>query len=134
MAEIVTGDLPNADQLPEVNLPEFPIQESDDRGLVITISPPREDDDISAGYLSARKDMNAMSHPAWQGAMDAGIDPGDTVADKPMFDRVETRTDGESKYHVGVNDDDPSTNVVLMVEDFVGDVAAGIGKGAVSGL
>ena len=134
MAEIVTGDLPNADQLPEVNLPESPIQESDDRGLVITISPPREDDDISAGYLSARKDMNAMSHPAWQGAMDAGIDPGDTVADKPMFDRVETRTDGESKYHVGVNDDDPSTNVVLMVEDFVGDVAAGIGKGAVSGL
>ena len=134
MAEIVTGDLPNADQLPKVNLPESPIQESDDRGLVITISPPREDDDISASYLSARKDMNAMSHPAWQGAMDAGIDPGDTVADKPMFDRVETRTDGESKYHVGVNDDDPSTNVVLMVEDFVGDVVSGIGKGAVSGL
>ena len=133
MAEIFRGDLPNAGKLPEVNLPLFPDAE-DDRGLVLTITPPEESDDISASYMAARKDMNAMSHPAWQGSMDAGVDPAETVTGTPMFDRVETRTDGEKRYHVGINDDDASDNIVLMVEDFVSDVAVGIGKGTVSGL
>ena len=88
------------------------------------------DDDVSAQYLEARRDANAPSSNAWKGALRAGMDPGDVVLGKPVFNRIETRSDGEKRYTVGIDDAHPENNVVLTVED----IAAGSAKGIISGL
>ena len=99
------------------------------------LAPPIDpSDDISARYLEARRDANAPSSPAWEGALKAGMDPGEVVLGKPIFDHIETRTDGEKTYRVGVDNDNPENSVVLEVLDFVEDVGAGILKGTAHGL
>jgi hypothetical protein len=87
-------------------------------------------DDVSEQYLAARKDANAPSSAAWKGAIRAGMDPGEVVLGKPIFDRIETRSDGERTYKVGIDDANPENNVLLAI----GDIVAGTGKGIVSGL
>jgi len=48
------------------------------------LAPPIDpSDDISAQYLEARRDANAPSSPAWEGALKAGMDPGEVVLGKP---------------------------------------------------
>jgi len=48
------------------------------------LAPPIDpSDDISARYLEARRDANAPSSPAWEGALKAGMDPGEVVLGKP---------------------------------------------------
>ncbi len=92
------------------------------------------EDDISERYLETRRDANAPSTLAWQSAAKAGRDPGEVVLGKPVFDRIETRSDGEKTYKVGVDNDNPDNSVVLEVMDFVEDVGAGLLKGAAKGL
>ena len=134
--QIVTDDLLGNMNLPKVDLPvlDVPVVGPPVVDAETQTQPIAEGDDVTASYLRTRREMNAMSDPAWSGSMEAGIDPATTVLDKPMFDRVETRTDGKKEYRVGVNDDDPESNLVLSIIDVTGDVAKGIGKGAVEGL
>jgi hypothetical protein len=77
------------------------------------------DDDVSAQYLEIRRRANAPSLPAWEGALQAGQDPGKVVLGIPLFDVIETRTDGEKVYKVGVDNDNPENNIVLEVSDVV---------------
>ena len=134
--QIVTDDLLGNMNLPKVDLPvlDVPVVGPPVVDAETQTQPIAEGDDVTASYLRTRREMNAMSDPAWSGSMEAGIDPATTDLDKPMFDRVETRTDGKKEYRVGVNDDDPESNLVLSIIDVTGDVAKGIGKGAVEGL
>ena len=72
-------------------------------------------DDFSVQYLATRRDANAPSSAAWKGAINAGMDPGDVVLDRPFFDAIETRTDGKNIFKVGVDNDNPENSVVLSV-------------------
>jgi len=38
---------------------------------------------LATGILVARRDANAPSSPAWEGALKAGMDPGEVVLGKP---------------------------------------------------
>ncbi len=101
----------------------------------------RGDDDRSGAYIDKRRDANAPSSMAWKSSRDAGMDPGDVVLDKPVYDAIETRTDGKSTFRVGVDNERPENSAVLEVMDFVEDVGEGavdvvVGgvKGAVQGV
>tara|TARA_R100001086_G_C11838259_1_gene258406 strand:+ start:126 stop:1385 length:1260 start_codon:yes stop_codon:yes gene_type:complete len=78
---------------------------------------PPSGDDISAQYLEIRRRANAPSLPAWEGALQAGQDPGKVVLGIPLFDAIETRTDGEKVYKVGIDNDNPENSVVLETSD-----------------
>ena len=62
------------------------------------------------------------------------MDPGEVVLGKPIFDHIETRTDGEKTSRVGVDNNNPENSVGLQVLDFVEDVGTGILKGTAHGL
>lgn len=137
MAEVVVGDLINSPNLPKINLPtlDAPMAMPEREPLRITIGAPLEqDDDVEASYLAARKDANAPSSFAWGLAAEAGVDPGEAVLNKPVFDYIETRTDGGQQFKVGIDRDNPDKSVILETLDFAEDVGAGLGKGAVKGL
>ena len=137
MAEVVVGDLINSPNLPKINLPtlDAPMAMPEREPLRITIGAPLEqDDDVEASYLAARKDANAPSSFAWGLAAEAGVDPGEAVLNKPVFDYIETRTDGDQQFKVGIDRDNPDKSVILETLDFAEDVGAGLGKGAVKGL
>ena len=137
MAEVVVGDLINSPNLPKINLPtlDVPMAMPEREPLRITIGAPLEqDDDVEASYLAARKDANAPSSFAWGLAAEAGVDPGEAVLNKPVFDYIETRTDGGQQFKVGIDRDNPDKSVILETLDFAEDVGAGLGKGAVKGL
>lgn len=142
--EIVVGNLPGEQapvSLPELNIPlgnnsENVEKSVEDSGLINEITPPAntsfdDDFDYDAQYLEERRIANAPSSAAWQGAASVGLDPGEVVLGKPIFDYIEERTDGEQIVKVGIDLDNPENSVVLEV---IEDIAAGVGKGIAKGI
>jgi hypothetical protein len=140
MAEVTIGDVPGAENLPDVDLPELAPAPPP---LRITIRP--RPDDVVEEYLADRRAARLAASDAYKLAGAAGYDPAEITTGVREFDYVETRSDDQGIFTVGVHKDNPENNRVLTTEaveppdgtsvtEDVLDVGEGAIKGAVQGL